>query len=152
MHPEYHWCSILNKRLLIFEENYFFKIFDSFPIYSWSSNTLATWCEELIHWKRPWCWERLKAGGEGSNRGWDSWVEWHQQINGHEFEHTPRDGEGQGSLVCCSWWGRRVRHYWATEQQHTNSKESMPGSKSSLSCASGWWRQCTHIPESSLEL
>ena len=29
------------------------------------SNTLATWCEELTHWKRPWCWERLKAGGEG---------------------------------------------------------------------------------------
>ena len=29
------------------------------------SNTLATWCEGLIHWKRPWCWESLKAGGEG---------------------------------------------------------------------------------------
>ena len=39
----------------------------------WSSNTLATWCEELIHWKRPWCWERLKAGGEGDDRGWDGW-------------------------------------------------------------------------------
>ena len=35
---------------------------------------LATWCEELTHWKRPWCWERLKAGGEGDNRGWDSWM------------------------------------------------------------------------------
>ena len=34
-------------------------------------NTLATWCKELTHWKRPWCWERLKAGGEGDNRGWD---------------------------------------------------------------------------------
>ena len=30
----------------------------------WSSNTLATWCEELTHWKRPCCWERLSAGGE----------------------------------------------------------------------------------------
>ena len=40
----------------------------------WSSNTLATWCEELTHWKRPWCWERLKAGGEGDNRGWDGWM------------------------------------------------------------------------------
>ena len=38
------------------------------------SNTLATWCEELTHWKRPWCWERLKAGGEGGNRGWDGWM------------------------------------------------------------------------------
>ena len=39
-----------------------------------SSNTLATWCEELAHWKRPWCWERLKAGGEGDNREWDGWM------------------------------------------------------------------------------
>ena len=36
--------------------------------WSWNSNTLATWCEELTHWKRPWCWERLKAGGEGEDR------------------------------------------------------------------------------------
>ena len=34
----------------------------------WSSNTLATWCEELTHWKRPWCWERLKVDGEGDDR------------------------------------------------------------------------------------
>ena len=38
------------------------------------TNTLATWCEELTHWKRPWCWERLKAGGEGDDRGWDGWM------------------------------------------------------------------------------
>ena len=38
--------------------------------WSWNSNTLATWCIELTHWKRPWCLERLKAGGEGDNRGW----------------------------------------------------------------------------------
>ena len=30
--------------------------------WSWNSNTLATWCKELTHWKRPWCWERLEAG------------------------------------------------------------------------------------------
>ena len=41
--------------------------------WSWSSNTLATWCEELTHWKRPWFWERLKAG-EGDDRGWDGWM------------------------------------------------------------------------------
>ena len=39
----------------------------------WSSNILATWCEELTHWKRPWCWERLRAG-EGGDRGWDGWM------------------------------------------------------------------------------
>ena len=38
-----------------------------------NSNTLATWCEELTHWKRPWCWERLEAG-EGDKRGWDGWM------------------------------------------------------------------------------
>ena len=42
--------------------------------WSWSSNILATWCEELTHWKRPWCWERLKAGGEGDDRGWAGWM------------------------------------------------------------------------------
>ena len=40
----------------------------------WSSNPLATWREETAHWKRPWCWERLRARGEGGNRGWDSWM------------------------------------------------------------------------------
>ena len=39
-----------------------------------SSNTLATSCEELTHWKRPWCWERLKAGAEGDDRRWDGWM------------------------------------------------------------------------------
>ena len=42
--------------------------------WSWSSNNLATWCEELTQWKRPWCWEGLKMGGEGNNRGWDGWM------------------------------------------------------------------------------
>jgi len=39
-----------------------------------NSNTLATWCEELIHLKRPCCWKRLKAGGEGDGRGLDDWM------------------------------------------------------------------------------
>ena len=34
----------------------------------------ATWCKELTHLKIPWCWERLKAGGKGNNRGWDGWM------------------------------------------------------------------------------
>ena len=42
--------------------------------WSWNSNTLAIWCKELTHWKRPWCWERLGAGGEGDTRGWDGWM------------------------------------------------------------------------------
>ena len=43
--------------------------------WSWRSNTLVTCCEELTHYKRPWCWERLKAGGEGDKRGWDGWID-----------------------------------------------------------------------------
>ena len=38
------------------------------------AETLATWWEELTHLKRPWYWERLKAGGEGDDRGWDGWM------------------------------------------------------------------------------
>ena len=39
----------------------------------WSSNTLATWCKQPTHWKRPWYWERLKAEEDGS-RVWDAWM------------------------------------------------------------------------------
>ena len=69
----------------------------------WSriSNTLATWFEELSHLKRPWSWERLKAG-EGMTE--DEMVGWHHWLSEHEFEQTQGDGEGQGSLVCCSPW------------------------------------------------
>ena len=42
--------------------------------WSWNSDTLATWCEELTHWKTPWCWEILRAGREGDTRGWDGWM------------------------------------------------------------------------------
>ena len=42
--------------------------------WSWNSSTLATWCKELTHLKRPWCWERLKVGGEGDDRGWGGWM------------------------------------------------------------------------------
>ena len=42
--------------------------------WSWNSNALATSCEELTHLKRLWCWERLRAGGEGDDRGWDCWM------------------------------------------------------------------------------
>ena len=68
------------------------------------SNTLATWCKELTHLKRPWCWERLKVGGEGDDRGWDGWM---ASIDGHEFEQAPGVGDGQGSLACCSPWGHK---------------------------------------------
>ena len=64
---------------------------------------LATFCEELIHWKRSWCWERLKVKGEGGSRGWDGWMAY--GFSGYEFEQTPGDGEGQRSLAYFSPWG-----------------------------------------------
>ena len=42
--------------------------------WSWNSNTLASWCKELTHWKRPWCWEGLGARRGGDDRGWDGWM------------------------------------------------------------------------------
>ena len=42
--------------------------------WSWNSKTLATWCKALPHLKRRSCWERLRVGGEGDDRGWDSWM------------------------------------------------------------------------------
>ena len=41
--------------------------------WSWNFSTLATWCKELTHLKRPWCWQRLRAG-EGDDWGWDGWM------------------------------------------------------------------------------
>ena len=85
--------------------------------WSWSSKTLATWCEELNHWKRPGCWERLRAGGEVGSRGWDVCMAHH--LKGHEFEQTPGDSDWQGSLVCCSSWGHKESD--TTEQLNNNT-------------------------------
>ena len=61
---------------------------------------LATWCEELTHWKRLWCWERLKVGEEGDDRGWDSWM---ASLTRWTWVWTSSGAaEGQGSLACCS--------------------------------------------------
>ena len=67
--------------------------------WSWSSNPLAAWCKELTHWKRPWCWERLKGATEGEMVGRHHW------LKGHEFEQTQGDSGGQRSRACCSPWG-----------------------------------------------
>ena len=70
--------------------------------WSWTSNTLATWCEKPIHWKRPWYWEELKARGEGVTE--DEEGGWHHWLSGHEFGQTLGGNEGQKSMACCSPW------------------------------------------------
>ena len=84
--------------------------------WSWSSNTLATWCEEPALWKRPWCWERLKAGGEGDDGEWDSWVAsptrwtWVWARSG-KWWRTGKPG------VLQSMGSQSVWNDWGTEQQ-----------------------------------
>ena len=89
--------------------------------WSWSSNTLATWCEELTHWKRPWCWERLKARGEG-DRGWDGWMASLTQWT-WVWANSGRQRRTGKPIVLQSMGSQRVRHAWATEQQQENKKE-----------------------------
>ena len=68
-------------------------------------NTLAVWCEELTHWKRLWCWGRLKQEEKGTTE--DQMIGWHHQVNGHEFKQAQGVGDGQGSLTWCSPWGHK---------------------------------------------
>ena len=82
--------------------------------WSWSSNTLATSCKELTHWKRLWCWEGLGAGGEGDDRGWNGWMASLTQwtwvwVNSGSWLWTGRPG------VLPSMGSQRVKHYLATE-------------------------------------
>ena len=77
--------------------------------WSWKSNTLATWSEEVTHWKRPWCWERLKVGGEGDDREWDDWMASPTQwtwvwVNSRSWWWTGKPG------VLQSMGSHRVRH------------------------------------------
>ena len=75
--------------------------------WSWSSSSLTTICEEPTHWKSPWCWERLRAGGEGGNRGWYGWM---------------------ASLTQWTWVWANSRRYWMTGKpgvlQSMGSKKS----------------------------
>ena len=73
--------------------------------WSWSSNTLATWCEELTHWKDLDAGKDWRLEEKADNREWDGW--WHHQFNEHESEQTLRDSEGQETLACCSSWGHK---------------------------------------------
>ena len=87
------------------------------------SNPLATSRKESTHSKSPWCWERLKAGGEGDDRGFDGWMAsptqwmWVWASSGRWWR------TGKLPCLCCSPWGRRVGHNWVTEQQQDKSNQ-----------------------------
>ena len=112
--------------------------------WSWNYNTLATWCEELTHLKRPWCWERLKAGGEGDNRGWDNWMASPTQwtwvwVNSRSWWWMGRP------VVLQSMGSQRVGQDWATE---LNWKEQM---KCCISHSVLWDRETSLSAESSYQ-
>ena len=102
--------------------------------WSWNSNTLAIWYKELIHWKRPRCWEKLKAGGEGGDRGWNDWMA------------SPTQWTWVWAS-CGSWWWtgkpgvlqsmglQRVGHDWATELNWKFSHSFVTDSLQPMSCS-----------------
>ena len=112
--------------------------------WTWNSNTLATWCEELTHLKRPWCWERLKAGEEGDDRAWYGWVASLTQwtwvwVSSRSWWWTGRPSVLQYMR------SQRVRHVWASEltcekslkvSQQTKSRISIWLSNFTLMCTS----------------
>ena len=88
--------------------------------WGWNSSTLATSCEKLTHLKRSWCWERLRAGREGDDRGWDgcmasptqwTWV-W---VDSGSWWWTGRPG------VLQFMGSQRVGHDWVTELNQVNN-------------------------------
>ena len=98
---------------------------------------LPTWWAEVTHLKRPWCWERLKVGGEGDNRGWDGWMVSPTQktwvwVNSRCWLWIGRPG------VLQAMGSQRVGHDWATEPNWTDIlcsqrwRSSVPSAKTSL--------------------
>ena len=82
----------------------------------WNSSILVIECEQLTHWKSPWCWERLRAGGKEGVRGWNGWMASLMQwtwtwANFGSWWGTERPGVLQSMGL------QRVGHDWVTVQQ-----------------------------------
>ena len=91
------------------------------------------------HWKRSWCWERLREGGEWTE---DEMAGWHHWLNGHGFEQTPGDGEWQGRLACCSPWGRKRLDMTARLNSNNNNK----------TCIQWVRHSCSYVTQSSIKV
>ena len=82
---------------------------------------LTTWCKVPIHWKSPWCWERLRAGGKGGNRGWDGWMASSTQwtwvwASSRKWWRTEKPGMLQSVGL------EKVRHDWLNDNIKNRSK------------------------------
>ena len=117
--------------------------------WSCNSNPLATWFEELTHWKRPWWWERLKVGGEGDDRGWDGWMasptQWTRVfVNFRSWWWTGRPGvlQSMGSqTVGHGWatglnWTDRADVFWITEWKYSYTVSSQDSFIERTTCRS----------------
>ena len=88
--------------------------------------TLPTWCEELTHWKRPWCWERLKAEGEREDRGWDDWMRWLDSVDislskmvlDREAWHAAVHGVAKSQIQLSNWRTNCLILKWASLSKH----------------------------------
>ena len=87
--------------------------------------SFGTWCEELTQLKRPWCWERLKAGGEGDNRRWDGWMasptQWtwvwvnsRSLVMDREAWHAAVHGVAKSRIQLSDWTELKVFKFWVS--------------------------------------
>ena len=100
------------------------------------AETPILWCEELTHLKRPWCWERLKVGGEGDNRWWDDWVvlpiQWTWVwVNSGSWWWTGRPGMLQSKGL------QTVGHCWTSGLNWKSSRS--PGISVGYFYKTWWW-------------
>ena len=121
--------------------------------WSWSSSssTLATWCKGPTHRKRLWCWEQLKAGGEGDNRGRDDWMT------------SPTQWTRVWASYRCLWRiGKSGMHFmgsqswtwlsnWTTKTLWKEGRNQTISVCDSLSKCGSWTQQHQHVPRNSLK-
>ena len=130
--PGYSVHGILQARILVSNFHdliaYLFLLLNNILCWNWNSDTLATSCEELTHLKRPWCWERLRAGGEGDDRGWDGWM-----ASPTQQTWVWVDSGSWWGLVCCGSWGRKELDTteWLNWTELTYIKDYLQGKKNS---------------------
>ena len=72
----------------------------------WNSTVLVIWCEQLTHWKNPWCWERFRAEGDRASE--DEMAGWHQRCHGHELRWISGDKDREAWHAAV----RGVRKSW----------------------------------------
>ena len=120
--------------------------------WSWDSNTLATWCEELTHWKRPWCWERLKAG-EGDDRGWDGWMATPTQwtwvwVNSGRWRWRPGMLQSMGGAKSQTRLSNWTDLNWVPSGYHSKLAQTQWLKTKEINSFSGWrpkvWNQDVH--------